>query len=923
MPLNKLSPAKQQTYLKAIFDASEDGLYAIDKEGNTVVCNAAFLKMMGYASADDVIGRKLQGEVHRTHPDGTPYDVADCAIYRAAGQGISSVVPHEIFFRPDGSSFPVTYRAEPIYQDGVLDGAVCIFTDLSAQIKATDDLQKAREEITEVADRLGIAIDSGMILGTYIWDIQNDRVRGDGRFARLFSVDPAKLEQGVPLAEVVQEIHPDDVGRVSALIQQTIQSGGLYDAEYRVKQGSAWLWVRASGRVERDDTGQAKVFSGVISDIDEHKKTEIEYLNIQEQLKLAQEAAGIGLFTIDIPANKIAGSPEFFRIYGIENLATADPALFEQTVIKEDRDFASSVKSRTEGTSSLDTEYRIRRANDGEIRWISRRSKIVRDAQGKPVRMFGATVDITDIKKQAIILQESREQYRYLFNHIDEGFCVIEVLYNESGKPVDYVFLEVNPAFERHTGIQNAVGRRMLEIAPQHEAAWFEKYGAVAETGQPVRFKQAAQSLDGRDFDLYAFRIGKAEKRHVAIIFQDITEQQRNEVSLREAKIQAETANLAKTEFLANMSHEIRTPMNAIIGLTNILNMSSPLTDKQKQFLSTLQNSADGLLSLINDLLDISKIEARTIELEEIPFSIELMIEEITSMMSVRVKEKGLNFTADITPVKGLIFLGDPTRLRQIIVNLCSNAVKFTEAGNVHISIECKDCKAPGQKTVSIIVRDTGIGIAPDKLDVVFQKFVQADTSINRKYGGSGLGLAITKTLAEVMGGDIRVTSEAGKGSEFRVSVQLKVAAEGQARGQLVKATSEVRSAQTEKLQLLLVEDYEPNVMVATIILEDFGYEVDVASNGHEAVDKVIAGNFSAILMDVQMYGMNGFEATRLIRGHEKSNNLPRVPIIGMTAHALTGDRERCLGVGMDDYISKPFNPDELDKKIHQLVRRA
>ena len=392
---------------------------------------------------------------------------------------------------------------------------------------------------------------------------------------------------------------------------------------------------------------------------------------------------------------------------------------------------------------------------------------------------------------------------------------------------------------------------------------------------------------------------------------------------LKIAKEKAEAANLAKSEFLANMSHEIRTPMNAVIGLSSLLGASQPLTDKQTQYIKTLQVSADALLSLINDLLDISKIESRNMELESIPFSLEQIIQEITIMMSSRVKEKNISFTKEITPIKNRTFIGDPTRIRQIILNLCSNAVKFTERGSVHIAVTCSSSSNADEEMVHVSVKDTGIGIATDKIAVIFDKFVQADTSINRKYGGTGLGLAITRTLADLMSGEISVVSEIGKGSEFTFTLLLKTSSEP------LKKSSDLQHfgidstlSDETKPTILIVEDQQPNIMVVSAFLEEFGYQWDVASNGLEAIDKIVHGHhYAAVLMDVQMAGMNGMDATTHIRNHEKATGNAHLPIIGLTAYAMFGDRERCLGAGMDEYIAKPFSPEELRIKLQTIIR--
>jgi signal transduction histidine kinase/CheY-like chemotaxis protein len=393
---------------------------------------------------------------------------------------------------------------------------------------------------------------------------------------------------------------------------------------------------------------------------------------------------------------------------------------------------------------------------------------------------------------------------------------------------------------------------------------------------------------------------------------------QENSRQLAKERDKAQAASIAKTEFLANMSHEIRTPMNVVLGLSSILGRSRPLTEQQQEFIKTLQLSAESLLSLINDLLDFSKTETQAFEIEKIPFNLHDLVEDVIALMSVKAQEKGLNFVTDIERIRNIEFIGDPTRVRQVLINLCGNAVKFTEKGTITLTVERQPQTAPGVDTIRLSVADTGIGIAEDKLDVIFDKFTQADSSINRKYGGTGLGLAIAKSFVEMMDGTLTVESIYGQGTIFTVELPLKV--HGVAVPQPPAPAFRERPLETphneNHASVLLVEDYQPNVLVAATYVEQFGFACDVAENGVQALEKFRQKPYHAVLMDVQMHGMDGYQTTRAIRDYETRKGLRRVRIIGMTAHAMPGDREKCIESGMDDYMSKPFDPEDLREKL-------
>jgi len=392
--------------------------------------------------------------------------------------------------------------------------------------------------------------------------------------------------------------------------------------------------------------------------------------------------------------------------------------------------------------------------------------------------------------------------------------------------------------------------------------------------------------------------------------------QHKNEI-IEAEKEKAQASEKAKHQFLANMSHEIRTPMNAIKGMTDILIRRNP-NDDQKEYLDGIKQSSDSLLFIINDILDISKIEAGKVELEQEPFSVNELVKNVHTIMQFKAEEKGLELLKDI-PSGNLNVNGDATRLRQILINLIGNAIKFTENGLVTTSVKSEQV---GEKlNLHFCVSDTGIGIEQSNIDKIFESFEQAYSDTSRKFGGTGLGLSISKKLVELHNGKIWVESEKGKGSQFHFIIPYASAESGAE----VKPTEDFSNniADTIKgIRILLVEDNAFNVVVAQEELEDAieGVQVEVAENGLIAVEKLKSSAFDVILMDIQMPVMNGFEATKVIRALDSEK--AQIPIIAMTANVLKEEVDLCYQAGMNDFIGKPFDTNELLNKIFNLINK-
>jgi len=397
-------------------------------------------------------------------------------------------------------------------------------------------------------------------------------------------------------------------------------------------------------------------------------------------------------------------------------------------------------------------------------------------------------------------------------------------------------------------------------------------------------------------------------------VFEDITELKRAEQELIIAKQKAEESSILKEAFLANMSHEIRTPMNAIIGFTELLQKSS-LEAKEKEYVDIIKSSGENLLHIINDILDISKIEARMMTFESFPLSIKELFYSIKVMLMQKAESKNLSLIFTCDPGVPDILIGDANRLTQIMINLVSNAIKFTEKGSVEVFASVLS-ENEDACVVQFFVKDTGIGIASDKLKRIFERFEQAEINTSHKYGGTGLGLSIAKQMVDLQGGEMMVKSTINAGTEFTFTLPFQKSKD-EPSIVIYSPLKEFDISELSKFNILLAEDSMVNAKLITSLFAQYNIRVDITENGRDAIEKIKAGHYDLVLMDMEMPEMNGYEATIVLR-NELQNP---IPIIAMTAHAMAGEIEKCLNLGMNDYISKPINAKQLFEKIYNNVK--
>lgn len=703
-------------------------------------------------------------------------------------------------------------------------------------------------------------------------------------------------------------VHPDDLAAAMQRFEKCIETGVEFADEHRIitKAGETkHLYKHITPY--RDATGKIIGIKGIMQDVTRRKMAEIAHEESLQQIDKIIHSIPHSLYLLDINErrlifdNKRSMEPLGYtndEVKGIEDMIAKHIVAPEDVPVYMNK--FVQFKDLKDG-EELVTEMRLRHKKGHLIWYLSREKVFKRNPDGSPSQIIGVAEDITEQKLAQTQIRENSQ----LLNGMLSNLPVVVYKIDKDG-----LITLSKGAGLKPMGVADdeTVGKNIFDLYPNTARRVKD-----VMNGNTVQFVSHGKNNDvDWYYDNYVFPDPEEQGGLIGFAM-DITTTKKYEAELIEGKKKVEEVANIKQQFVSSMSHEIRTPMNGVIGMTNLL-LDTKLNPEQQEYVNLIRESADNLLVIINDILDFSKLSAGMMVLKHVEFSMNDLVSNVVKLLKHKAKEKKLKFSVRTDTELPSVVLGDPVRLRQILLNLLGNALKFTDKGEISLSVEVKEWQNH-KAVIEFRVTDTGIGIPEEKIDTIFDNFIQVVDNTDRHTTGTGLGLSIARQLVEALGGNIWVKSMLDNGSVFGFTLPLDYI------GDLQKEPLQSENATQENLnnlRILLVEDNLINQRVAKLTLEKMGASVTVAENGRRALDELNLNPFDLIITDIQMPIMNGFEATNHIRALK--SDLSKIPIIAMTASALAGEREKCIQAGMNSFVSKPFTTEDILNAIAECL---
>ena len=887
---------RSRALLASIVESSEDAIYSTGEDGAIVSWNRGAEAMFGY-SRDEIVGTPVES---LAGPEG-------------------GIRPFESALRgKSGSRIDVSLTVSPILnRAGGVVGASYIARDIGQRLLAERKLRESEERFRRVFEHApnGLAV---VLDGRFI--------QVNAALCRMLGYSEAEM-----LARTWADLtHPDDMissGQIGEKIQE-LRGDECTEAEKRyIHRSGKVVCARIGITAVRDAAGNSQYNVLHAEDITERKLAEAAMHESEARFRIMADGCPALMWVTDAEGGNGFINREYRKFFGIVSDRVREDK-WQILIHPEDAaGYLDACREAMREQSAFGAEARFRR-EDGEWRWFACRAEPRFSSSGGFLGHVGLGLDITEFKRGEALVQESADRLAlatragsvgvWEFDAVNNRLVWDDQMFRLYGFAAD-VYLDADRwRAALHPDDRERMARDQ-ELAVTGEKDFDTEFRVLWPDGSVHSIR--AMALVQRDASGQALRlIGTnwditAQKEAAEQLRQSNRQLEEATVKANEMALEAARANAAKSSFLANMSHEIRTPMNGVIGMIQLL-LETDLTREQEQYATVAQNSGRMLLALIDDILDLSKIEAGKISLEKLNFNLPRTVNEVVETLRLQASGKGLKLEVRVAEEIPALLMGDEHRLRQVLTNLTANAIKFTEGGAVKLAAVLEG-REGDKVTVRFSVTDTGIGIRPDQAEKLFSPFVQADSSMTRRYGGTGLGLAICRQLVEMMGGAIGLESREGEGSTFWFTAVFEVAS-GERKPAGEPAKTRTTAGGRKARMILVAEDNATNRLVVLAQLQKLGYQAKAVNNGAEAVETVRQGGWDLVLMDCQMPVMDGFEATRRIRqSPDAPENIRAIPIVALTAGAMQEDKDRCLSE-MNDYLSKPVDLRRLAEVVEQ-----
>ncbi len=891
---------------------------SLDEQGNFLDVNQAFLDVLGY-SRDELIGKNFSEILH---PDWVDHFRENFPRFKAVGEVLG--VEFEMV-KKDGSTILVYFNGKIQRDDqGRFLRTHCIFQDVTERKQAEGVLREQQELLTAIYRNAPLVL---MVVDS------NRRIQQVNGFASQFAGRDVEEMIGLRGGEALRCVHalddPQGCG-FGNFCEQCVIRNTVLDT---LKTGKTHLQIEAPFYFQKNEVDileltlltsttpltfkNKRMALVVIQDITDRKRAAEALRESEEKHRRLFETMAQGVIYHAADGTIISANPAAERILGLafDQMLGKMPVNTRWRLIKEDGSVITKADHPT--LTALRTGETVGPMILGLFNpdknvhiWLSITAiPLFQPGESKPFQAYAMFEDITERKRAEGALVHSRDLLNYIVEHMRSAVAVHD-------RDLRYIYVSQRYLQDYNVQNKDVIGRHHYEVFPDLPEKWriVHQKALAGEviSAEDDPYYRSDGSVEWTRWECRPWYEQDGSVGGIIVYTEVITERKQAETALVKAKEQAEAANRAKSEFLANMSHELRTPFNGIMGMLQLLQTTS-LDTEQEQYTTMAMKAADRFTRLLTDILDISRIEAGKLEIRSEPFSPRELYNSVADLFMVSAREKGLQLESLIDPLIPDQLMGDAARIRQVLFNLVGNALKFTDKGGIRVEMVPLSSRKQDEYRVLFSVSDTGIGIPDDKLDFLFNPFVQVEGSYTRSYQGAGLGLSIVRRLVDLMGGKISVDSTEGEGTTVHVVLPFRLPPEESMPGGQVLA----QPAQAKQsLNILLAEDDPSNALPTMKLLEKVGHTVALAEDGQQVLDLLQAQDFDVILMDIQMPVMGGIDATRAIRRSRNLGDKKDIFIIALTAYAMAGDREKFLDAGMDAYISKPVRMEDLERLL-------